>query len=214
MIELAVAKSTMKLPQSSIPFLVLNLARYVLASTSLTENTSSTPSSTNNLLSEPTDIFNPADQSMLMLHEFPVENRLITNLHFYKFEEKQSRKGDRYWAFLYREVFDQPQKLGRTLVRGPRRAYHVECAFLEKPGNDYVDDTGDVHDDDDDGRTQSKDVEVDEDGLVEKMHFRWSELVVADEPYDGIVCRMYFDLDDLKFGQDVNQPYYRSLTWT
>lgn len=198
----------MKLPRSFIFIVFSNIAQYVLASTTSTESTSSPGSHTNDLLSEPTGVLNPTDQSMLALHEFPVKDRLTTHLRFHKFEEKQSKRGDRYWAFLYREVFDQPQKLGRTLVRGPRRAYHVKCAFLGKPG--------DEHDDDDDdgkgGRTQGKNRE-DEDGLVEKMHFEWNEVIIADEPYDGIVCRMYFDLDDLKFGQDINQPYYRALTW-
>ena len=209
---LSIVRSTMKLPKSFILIVLSDVARCIIASRASTESTSASGTHANNLLSEPTGVLNPTDQSMFILHEFPVKGKLTTDLRFHNFEEKQAENGDQYWAFLYRKIFDKPQTLGRSLVRGPRRAYHVECAFLGKPRDGYVIDVnGD--DDDDDERIQGKNRKVDEDGLMEKMRFDWSELVVADEPYEGIVCRMYFDLDDLKFEQDTSQPYYRALTW-
>ena len=130
-----------------------------------------------------------------------MHDKLITHLHYYNYEEKHSRTGELYWAFLYKSVFDQPHTFGRTLVRGPRLAYHVRCAFLGRPEKD-----GNGGDETVAGRVYGKNERVDEDGLVEKMYFSWNDVVVADEPYSGIVCRMYFDLDDLKFGPDASWP--------
>ena len=131
-----------------------------------------------------------------------MHDKLTTHLRYHDYEEEYTRTGELYWAFVYRKVFDRPYALGRVLVRGPRQAHHVRCAFLDRLRKDET--VGD--NDGDSGRAPGKDVKVDEDGLVEKLHFSWNNVVVADEPYSGIICRMYFDLDDLKFGPDTTWP--------